>query len=124
LAYVGDLTFLHGSNGLLIGPAEPRPDLTIVVANDDGGSIFAALEQGAPEFADSFERVFATPTGANIGELCAAFGIAHERVDAAALPDVLTKTASGIRVVEVPVPRDTRRELSSAIADACALRPM
>jgi 2-succinyl-5-enolpyruvyl-6-hydroxy-3-cyclohexene-1-carboxylate synthase len=124
LAYVGDLTFLHGSNGLLIGPGEPRPDLTIVVANDDGGSIFAVLEQGAPEFADSFERAFATPTGANIGALCAAFGIAHERVDAAALPDVLAQTANGIRVVEVPVPRNARRQLSSAIADACALRPM
>jgi len=124
LAYVGDLTFLHGSNGLLIGPGEPRPDLTIVVANDDGGSIFASLEQGAPEFGDSFERVFATPTGANIGGLCSAFGIAHERVDVAALPDVLAKTTSGIRVVEVPVPRDARRQLSAAIAGICALRPM
>lgn len=124
LAYVGDLTFLHGSNGLLIGPGEPRPDLTIVVANDDGGSIFAALEQGAPEFADSFERVFATPTGANIGGLCAAFGIVHVRVDAAALPDVLAKPVSGIRVVEVPIPRETRRVLAAALADVCAVRPM
>jgi len=124
LAYVGDLTFLHGSNGLLIGPGEPRPDLTIVVANDDGGSIFAALEQGAPDFADSFERVFATPTGANIGGLCAAFGIAHEHADTATLPDVLAKQPDGIRVVEVAVPRDARRELSAAIAAVCALRPM
>lgn len=124
LAYVGDLTFLHGSNGLLIGPGEPRPDLTIVVANDDGGSIFALLEQGAPEYADSFERVFATPTGANIGELCAAFGVAHEQTDAAALPDVLAQRTSGIRVVEVPVPRDARRQLAASLANACALRPM
>jgi len=116
LAYVGDLTFLHGSNGLVIGPGEPRPDLTIVVANDDGGSIFAMLEQGAPEFADTFERVFATPTGANIGGLCAAFGIAHERADAATLPDVLAKSTSGIRVVEVPVPRDARRLLAARLA--------
>ena len=116
IAYVGDLTFLHGSNGLLIGPGEPRPDLTIVVANDDGGSIFAVLEQGADEFADSFERVFATPTGANIGALCAAFGVAHERVDVAALPDVVAKPSSDIRVVEVPVPRDARRTLSANVA--------
>jgi 2-succinyl-5-enolpyruvyl-6-hydroxy-3-cyclohexene-1-carboxylate synthase len=116
LAYVGDLTFLHGSNGLLIGPGEPRPDLTIVVANDDGGSIFAVLEQGAPAFADSFERVFATPTGANIGALCAGFGIEHERVDAEALPDLLLKPSSDIRVVEVPVPRDARRTLSASVA--------
>src|SRR5699024_4193630 len=65
LAYMGDLTFLHGSNGLLMGPDEPQPDLTIVVAADDGGSIFATLEQGSPEYADAFERVFATPTEAN-----------------------------------------------------------
>ena len=47
IAYLGDLTFLHDANGLVIGPGEPVPDLTIVVANDDGGAIFASLEQGA-----------------------------------------------------------------------------
>ena len=77
IAYVGDLTFLHGSNGLLIGPGEPRPDLTIVVVNDDGGSIFSTLEQGAGAYADSFERVYATPTGADVGALCAGYGVAH-----------------------------------------------
>ena len=46
-ALVGDVTFLHDSNALVIGPDEPRPDLTVVVVNDDGGSIFALLEQGA-----------------------------------------------------------------------------
>ena len=48
---MGDLTFLHDSTGLVIGPDEPRPDLTIVVVNDDGGGIFGLLEQGAPEHA-------------------------------------------------------------------------
>ena len=62
-ALLGDLTFLHDANGLTIGPDEPRPDLTIVVLNDDGGGIFATLEHGAPERADRFERIFGTPTG-------------------------------------------------------------
>jgi 2-succinyl-5-enolpyruvyl-6-hydroxy-3-cyclohexene-1-carboxylate synthase len=122
LALMGDLTFLHGSNGLMIGPAEPRPDLTMVVANDDGGSIFAALEQGGPAFADSFERVFATPTAADLGSLCAAFGIAHRQVDAAGLPGALAGQVAGIRVIEVPVPRDSRRQLSDALAEAVAIR--
>src|SRR5699024_3769542 len=49
VALMGDLTFLHDVNGLLIGPGEPRPDLTVVVVNDDGGGIFGTLEYGAPE---------------------------------------------------------------------------
>ena len=116
LAYIGDLTFLHGSNGLVIGPAEPKPDLTIVVVNDDGGGIFASLEQGAPEFADSFERVFATPTGADLGSLCNAFGIPHVRVDPADLTQALNHGGAGIQVIEVPLRRDTRRQLSAQVA--------
>ena len=61
LALMGDVTFLHDANGLVLGPDEPEPDLTIVVVNDDGGSIFAMLEQGAPEYADRYDRLFGTP---------------------------------------------------------------
>lgn len=118
IAYVGDLTFLHGSNGLLIGPGEPRPDLTIVVASDDGGSIFTTLEQGGPEHAGSFERVFATPTGADIGALCAGYGVAHRRLPVAALASALAEDGTGIRVLEVPVDRTGRRDLDARIAAA------
>ena len=62
-ALMGDLTFLHDQGGLLIGPHEPRPDLTVVVPNDDGGGIFTLLEPGEPERAATFERIFGTPTG-------------------------------------------------------------
>lgn len=44
-AYVGDVTFTD-VGGLLTGPLERVPDLQVVVANDDGGSIFATLEHG------------------------------------------------------------------------------
>ncbi|MEV7397568.1 thiamine pyrophosphate-binding protein [Aeromicrobium sp. NPDC092404] len=125
IAYVGDLTFLHGSNGLLIGPAEPRPDLTIVVANDDGGSIFSTLEQGAPEYAATFERVYATPTGADISALCLAYGVPHRRVEPADLAAALEEDVAGIRVLEVPVDRTGRRDLTVRIGTAveAALRP-
>jgi 2-succinyl-5-enolpyruvyl-6-hydroxy-3-cyclohexene-1-carboxylate synthase len=125
IAYVGDLTFLHGSNGLLIGPGEPRPDLTIVVASDDGGSIFATLEQGAPEYAASFERVFATPTGASIGGLCRGYGVPHRLVPPAELAAALDEPVTGIRVLEVPLDRLGRPALSAAIdvAVRAAVRP-
>ena len=118
LAYVGDLTFLHDANALLIGPGEPRPDLTIVVASDDGGSIFATLEQGDPAFADVFERVYGTPTGATIGRLCEAFDVPHRLLTAKDLPTALDEDVTGIRVLEVPVPRDSRRALAADLDDA------
>lgn len=117
-AYVGDLTFLHGSNGLLIGPDEPRPDLTIIVASDDGGSIFSTLEQGAPEYAATFERVFATPTRAHIGGLCTAYGIPHRRLAPADLAAALGEQVAGIRVLEVPLDRSDRRDLTASIDEA------
>ena len=80
IAYVGDVTFLHDATALVIAPHEQRPDLTIVVANDDGGSIFATLEQGAPEHADSYERLFGTPHGVDLASLCAASRTPHWRV--------------------------------------------
>jgi 2-succinyl-5-enolpyruvyl-6-hydroxy-3-cyclohexene-1-carboxylate synthase len=125
IAYVGDLTFLHGSNGLLIGPDEPRPDLAIVVASDDGGSIFATLEQGAAEYAGSFERVFATPTGASIAGLCSGYGVPHRLVPSAELASALDEPTQGIRVLEVPVDRLARPALSAAIdaAVSASVRP-
>jgi 2-succinyl-5-enolpyruvyl-6-hydroxy-3-cyclohexene-1-carboxylate synthase len=116
LAYLGDLTFLHDANALVVGPREPRPDLTVVVANDDGGAIFSTLEQGGPAFAASFERVFGTPHGVSIESLCRASGTAYERVtDAAGLRAALSTDARGIRVVEVPIDRTCRRALDGRI---------
>lgn len=118
-AYVGDLTFLHDVGGLLVGPLEREPDLQVVVANDDGGSIFATLEHGEPERADVFERVFGTPHGADLGALCAGYGVAHLRVrDRAALEDALRGPVQGRSVVEVVVDRSRRRELGDALVGA------
>jgi 2-succinyl-5-enolpyruvyl-6-hydroxy-3-cyclohexene-1-carboxylate synthase len=121
LALMGDVTFLHDANGLVLGPREPRPDLTIVVVNDDGGSIFAMLEQGAEEYADRFDTLFGTPHGVDLASLCAATRTPHWRVES--LPELehaLANPNGGIEVVEVGVRRDNRRDLDARIR---ALRP-
>ena len=118
-ALLGDLTLLHDANGLLCGPDEPRPDLTVVVVNDDGGGIFATLEPGAPEQAGSFERVFGTPTGTDLGALCRAHGVRHDRADTRDdLARLVSEPPRGLRVVEVRVDRSTHRQ---AHADLRAL---
>ena len=121
LALLGDVTFLHDAGGLVLGPQEPRPDLTIVVVNDDGGSIFATLEQGAEEYADGFERLFGTPHGADLAPLCAASRTPHLRVTSLGeLEQALASPNGGIEVVEAVVSRADRRATDAAIR---ALRP-
>jgi 2-succinyl-5-enolpyruvyl-6-hydroxy-3-cyclohexene-1-carboxylate synthase len=115
-ALLGDLTLLHDTTALVIGPDEPRPDLTLVVLNDRGGGIFSLLEQGAPEHAAAFERVFGTPHGVDLEALCAATHTAYTRVDTvAALRTALARAPGGIHVVEARVDRARRRATNAAI---------
>lgn len=116
-AYLGDLAFLHDVGGLLRGPAEPPADLQIVVANDDGGSIFATLEPGGLDDAATFERVFGTPHGADLAALCAGYGVRHTRVtDVDGLLPALAAPGTGVAVVEVRVDRAGRRALGDRVA--------
>ncbi|MGH3361054.1 MAG: 2-succinyl-5-enolpyruvyl-6-hydroxy-3-cyclohexene-1-carboxylic-acid synthase [Nocardioides sp.] len=115
-ALVGDVTFLHDASGLVLGPEETAPDLTIVVVNDDGGSIFVTLEQGDPAYADRYDRLFGTPHHVDLAALCAATRTPHWRVES--LPELeqaLANPNGGIEVVEVRVRRDNRRELDERI---------
>ena len=100
-ALIGDLTLLHDAPGLALGPAEPRPDLCLVVVNNDGGGIFAGLEPAG--FAGPFERVFATPHGASLAHLAAAFGVPYTRAETPgdiAKAVAATTVGTGVRIVE------------------------
>ena len=99
-ALIGDLTALYDRNGLLAPASELRPRLDYVVVDNDGGRIFSSLEQGAPDFARDFERVFGTPHGGDVEELLAAPGIDVVSVDTVAdLRRVLANGAEGVRVI-------------------------
>lgn len=127
-ALLGDLTFLHDAGGLLRGPDEPHANLQVIVVNDDGGSIFATLEHGAlaaasPGGAAAFERVFGTPHGANLGQLCAGYGVDHQLVlDVPSLRHALQAPSHGVQVIEVHVPRANRlaesRDLAARVVAA------
>jgi 2-succinyl-5-enolpyruvyl-6-hydroxy-3-cyclohexene-1-carboxylate synthase len=116
VALLGDLALIHDTPGLVLGPAEPRPDLCVVVVNNDGGGIFSTLEQAA--FPESFERVFGTPHGADFGALAAAAGLPYRRLDSAAeLSDALAGT--GLRMAEVRTDRSEGAKLRASISQAC-----
>ncbi len=116
-ALLGDLALLHDAPGLFLGPAEARPDLAIVVVNNDGGGIFSTLEPA--DFPASFERLFGTPQGARIDALAAAAGLEFRRLDRAAeLPGALA--GKGLQVIEVRTDRAAGARLRRQLAAACA----
>jgi 2-succinyl-5-enolpyruvyl-6-hydroxy-3-cyclohexene-1-carboxylate synthase len=126
-ALIGDLSLLHDAPGLSIGPGEPRPDLCVVVVNNDGGGIFEGLEParfgggvaGRPEAARQpaptvFERTFGTPHGASIEHLAAAFGIPFtlaERPGDIAKAVAATAPGGGPRIVEARTGRAANADL-------------
>jgi 2-succinyl-5-enolpyruvyl-6-hydroxy-3-cyclohexene-1-carboxylate synthase len=119
VALIGDLTFVHDSSGLLIGPTEPVPaDLTIVVSNDNGGGIFELLEQGDPRFSDVSARVFGTPHDVDVGALCRAYHIDSRQIELDGLAAALDEPAGGMRVLEVKADRSSLRQLHAAIRAA------
>lgn len=99
-ALVGDLTAIYDRNGLLTAPSEALPNLTYVVIDNDGGGIFSMLEQGAPDFALDFERVFGTPHGADLAALLVAPRVSVEAVDSApGLRAALGVARHGVHVI-------------------------
>ncbi|GGQ26711.1 2-succinyl-5-enolpyruvyl-6-hydroxy-3-cyclohexene-1-carboxylic-acid synthase [Streptosporangium pseudovulgare] len=114
-ALLGDLTFLHDQNGLILGPREPRPDLCLVVVNNDGGGIFSLLPQAA--LREPFERVFGTAHGVDLAHVAAATGTPYTFVDdAGQLPKALR--GEGIRIVEARTEREPNAALHAAMREA------
>ncbi|MEI7714762.1 MAG: 2-succinyl-5-enolpyruvyl-6-hydroxy-3-cyclohexene-1-carboxylic-acid synthase [Mycobacterium sp.] len=119
IALIGDLTFVHDSSGLLIGPSEPTPRrLTIVVSNDNGGGIFELLEQGDPRFSDVSSRVFGTPHDVDVGALCRAYHVESRQIEVDELGAALDEPGAGMRVLEVKADRSSLRGLHAAIKAA------
>jgi len=116
-ALIGDLAFLHDAPGLALGPSEPRPDLCLIVVNNDGGGIFSTLEQAA--FTGSFERLFGTPHGTGLDHLAAAFGLPYLRLDQ---PEDLGKALPGVglRIVEAQTDRAAGAALRTRLRETAA----
>jgi 2-succinyl-5-enolpyruvyl-6-hydroxy-3-cyclohexene-1-carboxylate synthase len=65
---IGDVAFLHDTNGLL-GLDARGVDLCIVVIDNDGGGIFSFLPQASVLEPTQFEQLFGTPHGVDLAML-------------------------------------------------------
>jgi len=71
---IGDVAFLHDTNGLL-GLDARGVDLCIVVVDNDGGGIFSFLPQAGALKPEQFEQLFGTPHGVDLSMLAHAHGL-------------------------------------------------
>ncbi len=115
VALVGDQAFLYDTNALLAPAEEERPDLVIVVPDNDGGGIFSSLEQGADRFAEVFDRVFGAPHGLDLVAVAAAYGIPAVAVASEGALALAVEEAIGLGGVRVVVARTCARPQEAGI---------
>jgi 2-succinyl-5-enolpyruvyl-6-hydroxy-3-cyclohexene-1-carboxylate synthase len=117
IALLGDLAFLHDHNGLLAPKHEDRPNLTIVVADNNGGGIFSSLEQADPRFESDFERVFGTPPDVSLLAIAEAVGVPVIVVGSGVeLAEALAARSQGVQVVVATcVDRNVEQEVWSRL---------
>jgi len=120
---IGDVAFLHDSNGLLGAAHRDGLSLTVVVVDNDGGGIFEFLPQARHVQRVTFEQLFGTPHGVDIGALARVHrATVHEVVEASDVAEVVgTATkAGGLHVVHVRTDRQANVRVHAEVNDNVA----
>jgi len=132
---VGDLAFRHDIGGL-VGAFDTEPaahggpggfDLTVVVVDNGGGTIFSFLPAYGVVDAAAFDRLLTTPPGRGSAELASglssAMGFEHHHIGSRdELHELLAGSGSnrGVRVITIDIDADANREQHRRLAGAVA----
>jgi 2-succinyl-5-enolpyruvyl-6-hydroxy-3-cyclohexene-1-carboxylate synthase len=125
VALLGDLCFLHDTNGLL-GAVDRNLNATLVVVDNGGGGIFSFLPQA--ELPEHFETLFGTPQPVDVAAVAGVHGIPVTEVGTATEFEPALHAAieaGGVRMVRVRTDRAANvtrhREVWRAVEDSLAL---
>ncbi|XP_062163333.1 protein PHYLLO, chloroplastic isoform X1 [Alnus glutinosa] len=78
LCVMGDVSFLHDTNGLaILNQRKSRKPMTVVVINNHGGAIFSLLPVAERTEPNILKQYFYTSHSVSIHRLCAAHGVKH-----------------------------------------------
>ena len=125
---VGDLAFRHDLGGLVGAFDSPAPlDLTVIVVDNGGGTIFSFLPAYGVVDAGAFDRLLTTPPGRSSAELASGFSAAmdceHHHIESRdELHSLLSEPGSnrGLRVITIDIDADANRDQHRRLADAVA----
>jgi 2-succinyl-5-enolpyruvyl-6-hydroxy-3-cyclohexene-1-carboxylate synthase len=100
---IGDLSFFHDLNGLLMAKMH-RLNLCIILINNNGGGIFSFLPQAADP--NHFEQLFGTPTDLKFEYIVKMYGGQYAKVrDWDEFREALAGARTGLQVIEVQTNR-------------------
>ena len=124
---VGDLAFRHDLGGL-VGTFDSGPDgfdLTVVVVDNGGGTIFSFLPAYGVVDAGAFDRLLTTPPGRSSAQLARglaeAMGCEHLHVNSCEQLAALLAARGpgrGLRIVTIDIDADTNRDQHRRLAVA------
>lgn len=127
VVFIGDVATVHDLGGLAaIG--RHRPDLVVVLVDNDGGGIFSFLPVAALGDAVHFDELFHTPHGTDLVAVAAALGLTASAVDRSDLPEALDRAlaAGGPHLLSVSTTASDTvarfAELRGSVAEALAGR--
>ena len=104
-AVMGDLTLCHDASSLALAAATGA-ELDIIVADDEGGGIFATLEHGNAATPEAYDRWFGVAQHVNYEALAAAYSVGFARAATPSeLASVLADPPAGPRLIHAPVER-------------------
>ena len=106
----GDLAFLHDGNGLL-GAADDKTGLFVILINNEGGGIFELLP--VAQRCQKFEKLYATPQNVDLSQLVVAHGGRHQVCeDVDSLENAIRSwDGEGLVVAEIRIERKLSKEL-------------
>ena len=117
---IGDIAFLHDSNGL-IGLARRGADVRIVVVDNNGGGIFSFLPQRTSLPGVEFETIFGTPHQSDASLIAKAHGVrSREANSSAELRQALAEVGPSVTVVKTDRDKNVEHhdEIHRAVAEA------
>jgi 2-succinyl-5-enolpyruvyl-6-hydroxy-3-cyclohexene-1-carboxylate synthase len=117
---IGDIAFLHDSNGL-IGLARRGADVRIVVVDNNGGGIFSFLPQRTSLPGGQFETIFGTPHESDASLIARAHGVRScEARTTAELRQALAEVGPSVIVVKADRDKNVEHhdEIHRAVAEA------
>ncbi|WP_243720018.1 2-succinyl-5-enolpyruvyl-6-hydroxy-3-cyclohexene-1-carboxylic-acid synthase [Macrococcus lamae] len=113
---IGDISFFHDMNGLIMKKLEGL-DIRIIVMNNNGGGIFSYLPQKKEELL--FERLYGTPLDLDFEHTAKLYGFNYQRYETY---DNIQLPKDGAHIIEILTNRQdnviAHQELTEKVKDA------